>query len=212
MKLAAARTVMVLAVRCLGSHRGEWAYAMESEFQAVAEDGKPLSFAIGCLAAAMRQLPDHDSGRLAVANNLLAIFVIVPGAALLLASVLAGFPMSYFELLGVNGIHADGVQTPLLTEATLSGLPCLAVLVLFLAALNLRMAWLALERDWIGVTAAAAMSAAVAVTLVIFTAVVFAAYSAALAHAAALAVQLTALAGVAQWDRRCEWREMAPRA
>jgi hypothetical protein len=78
----------------------------------------------------------------------------------------------------------------------------LAVIVLSLAGLNLRMAWLALERDWLGVTAAGAMSGAVTITLVIFTAVVFADYSVAFAQVGILAVELTALLGLARWHER----------
>lgn len=52
-------------------------------------------------------------------------------------------------------LEAAGVQAPLLSEANQSTVPLLAVLVLLLAALNQRIARLALERGWTRLTAAA---------------------------------------------------------
>jgi hypothetical protein len=192
MMAGVARALMAVAVHCLGDRRREWGQAMEAEFEAAADDRRPLTFALGCLGAAARQLPSHTEGRLAIASHLVALVVIVPAAALLLASVLAGFPTSFFEVVA-------GQAPPAVTEANQSAIPSLAVLVATLAALNLRLAWLALDRDWEGLRSVAAMSVAVTVTLLIFTAVVFADYVAAIAHAGVLAAELLAIVALARW-------------
>ncbi len=73
---------MALARQCLGAERGEWALAMQAEFEAACEDGKPLAFAIGCLAAAGGQMVQHGEGRRTLAGYALALSVLVPMALL----------------------------------------------------------------------------------------------------------------------------------
>lgn len=200
---ALSRTLMALAVRCLGDDRREWALAMQGEFHAARDDGRQLAFAVGCLRASARQLPTHPEGRLAIASHLVALVLIVPAGALLVSSVITGFPASYFDLIGANRLEdVTGQLAPLVTDANQSAIPSLLVLVVSLAALNLRLAWLALDGDWVRLCAAAAMSAAVTVTLVIFGAVVFADYVAAIAQASVLAVQLLALFVLERWRAR----------
>jgi hypothetical protein len=198
------RTLMALAVRCLGDHRRDWAEAMQAEFDAAREDGRPLAFAVGCLRAAARQLPSHPAGRLAIASHLVALVLIVPAGALLVASIITGFPASYFDLVGVYAVGVSGLSTPLLSGANQSAIPPLLVLVISLAALHLRLAWLALDGDRVRLCAAAAMSAAVTLTLVIFGAVVFADYVAATAQASVLTVELLALFVLERWRARLQ--------
>jgi hypothetical protein len=187
MMTAVARAVMALAVRSLAHERRSWALAMEAEFEAASEDGKALEFAAGCLIAAWRELPAHEEGRFAIASHVLALVVIVPVAAFMVASLLTGLPTSYLETVN---------------DANRAAVPSLAILVLLFAALNLRIAWLALDRDWARLAAAGALSAAATATLVIFSAVVFQDHAAALAQAAALIVELAGVAALAQWHRR----------
>ena len=194
---------MALAVHSLGNHRREWGLAMQVEFEAAREDGKPLTFAIGCFIAACRELPGHEEGRFAIASHVLALFVIVPVAALMTSSVLTGFPSSYLGHLGYHGLLAiSGEQRPLLSDANLSAVPSLALLVLLLAALHLRIAWLALDRDWSSLIGVGALSAAATATLVIFSAVVFVDYVAAFAQLAVLTLECTAASALARWHTR----------
>ena len=193
---------MRLAVHILGHRRREWALAMDVEFEAAKEDGQPLAFALGCLVAAFRELPVQEEGRFAIATHLLALAVIVPISALMFSSALTGFPTSYLGHAGAYGLLETGSgQGPLLTEATRPAVPALAILVLLLAALNLRIAWLALDRDWICLASAGTLSAAATAALVVLSAVVFD-HAAALAQMAVLTVELTAVWGLAQWHTR----------
>ena len=200
---ALSRAVMALAVACLGDARREWALAMEVEFEAASEGGRPLSFAWGCLIAAWRELPRHAEGRLAIASHVLAFALIIPTAALLVASILGDFPTSYLGQLDAQGLTAlTGGPEPLLNDANLSAVPPLAALVLLLAAGHLRIAWLVLERDWSRVAETAALIAAATVTLTIFSFVVFVYSAPALTQAVALAIELTAIWALTRWHAR----------
>lgn len=197
---AVSRAVMTLAVSCLGQCRHEWALAMQGEFEAAREDGKPLSFALGCLAAAWRDLPAHEEGRFMIASHLLAFVLMVPTAALLLSSMLAGFPYSYLGAVEAQALlEASRGPAPLLSDANRSALPPLAALLVLLAGSHLRIAWLVLERDWTRVAAAAALAAAATVTLILFTTLVFSYCAAAPAHLAVLAIELGCLSALARW-------------
>jgi hypothetical protein len=203
MTAAIPRAVMALAVSCLAERRREWGVAMQVEFEAARLDGKPLTFAMGCLMAALRELPAHAEGRFAIVSHLLALGLIVPAAALLLASILADFPLSYFDQVGTGAwLDVAGGYKPLLSDANRSAVPPLAALMIVLSVCHLRIAWLILEREWERVAALAALSAATTVTLVIFTTVVFAHAAPALADAAMLAIELTAILDLARWHSR----------
>jgi hypothetical protein len=189
MMASASRAIMALAVHMLGGGRREWGLAMQAEFEAAREDGEALRFAAGCLVAACGELPRHEEGRFALASHALALAVIVPVAALMVASVLIGFPGSYF---------GGGQEAPL-NDGNRSAVFPLVMLVLGLAVLKLRIAWLALDRDWARLMGVGALSAAGTATLVIFSAVAFADPGAALAQAGAVTVELTALSALARW-------------
>ena len=194
---------MALAVRMLGDHRREWALAMRAEFEVASEDGNSLTFALGCLIAACRELPAHEKGRFALVSHLLVLAVIVPLAALMISTVLIGFPASYLGHFGIPGLlEISSEQGPLLSEANRSAVPSLAVAVLMLAALDLRIAWLTLDRDWARLSAVGFLSAAATAALLIFSAVVFVDPAAALAHVAVLAVELSAASALARWHSR----------
>jgi len=203
MSRALARMLIALAAALLGEHRHDWAGAMAAEFDAADEDGLGLSFAFGCLAAACRDLPSHAQGRFALAAHALALVLIVPTAALLAAGLIADFPHSVFARTAAFGLLEAGTgREPLLTEANAAALPSLAALTLIIAAAHVRIAWLVLERDWTRVAATGALAAAASVTLILFSAVVFGAHGAALAHTAALAFELAGAAALARWQRR----------
>ena len=191
-----ARAVLALACSWLGSSRRDWALAMEAEFEAAMEDGRPLTFAFGCLIAAGRELPAHEEGRFAIASYALALALILPVSALLLSGMLAAFPHSSL------GLNEPGGRVPLLNDANLSAVPVLAILLALLVASHLRVAWLVLERDWAGVAAVAALVSAATVTLALFTGVVFGSCAVSPGHMAALAAELIALHALARWHER----------
>ncbi len=203
MRAAISRALMAVAVRSLCDHRREWALAMEVEFEAASADGKPLTFALGCLAAAWRELPAHEEGRFTIASHALAFVLIIPTAALLLSSLLAGFPVSYLGQVGAGGwLELAGGQKPLFSEANRSAVPPLAALVIVLAASHLRIAWLVLERDWGRVATLGMLMAASTMALTIFTSLVFAYGASAVAQAAMLATELAIISALARWHAR----------
>jgi hypothetical protein len=112
---------------------------------------------------------------------------------------LAGFPEAYF---GIGAVLPATDPSPFINEGNRFALPALALLVLLIAALKLWIGWLALDRDWVRLRAAAALTAAATVTLVLLSGLVFFDAVAGLAQVALLAVELTAMAGLARWHSR----------
>ena len=203
MTFVLSRAVMALALSCLVQRRSEWAHAMEVEFEAASEDGKPLAFAFGCLIAAWRELPAHEEGCFIIASQMLAFLLILPMAALVAASIFSGFPGSYIgpiQLFDVLGVTAG--QEPLLTEANRSAIPALAALIFLLAGAHLRIAWLVLERDWGRAATLGMLMAAATMALTIFTSLVFAYGASALAQAGMLATELAIISALARWHAR----------
>lgn len=207
MTAAAARAVMALAVHGLGSRRRDWALAMQVEFEAAVEDGKPFSFAVGCLVAAGREMPAHEEGRFALANHALAIGLLVPMAALLLTGVLLGFPYLSPGHVGVYSFLAgNGRQEPAFNDAYWAVSPSLAFLVVLLGVGHLLIAWVMLNRDWARVVVMGNLTAAVAATLFTFMGVLFLGDLRALLQAVALAVELTAVLALARWHDQLSLR------
>ena len=75
----------------------------------------------------------------------------------------------------------------------------LGLRVLLLAALNLRIAWLPLERDWAQLARAGALGAAATATSLIFSAIAFVDHVAALTQAAVLTLELSGAWALARW-------------
>jgi hypothetical protein len=193
---------MALAIRCLGGSRREWARAMEGEFEAALNDGRPLAFAAGCLMAAWRRMPAQEEGRLALASYAFVLGVLLPMAALQFARAL-GLP---YLLQGPGGLYgmlaASSAQNPYLATTCFSAAPTLVALWLLLGLSHLRIAWALLECDWSGVARFAALAVAASATLAIFTGVLFLKDAGVALQAAVLMVELIATYSIAQWHSR----------
>jgi len=190
MTQAAAKAVMTLATSCLGENRREWAFAMEGEFEAAIEDGKPLAFATGCLIAAWREMPKQAEGRLVLANYALALGLLIPMAVL-----------QFMQAVGVTLTIGDN-QNPYLAWSQLTAAPILLILWLLLGIGHLRLAWVLVERDWSGVMRVGALIGAAMVTLFLFMGVLFLDIDALLSQVAALAFELTAILATARGQAR----------
>ena len=75
---------------------------MQGEFDAAIADGRPLTFAVGCLIAAWREMPTQAQGRFVLANYALALGLLVPTAGLQFACVI-GFRCSSRQKLFAFG-------------------------------------------------------------------------------------------------------------
>ena len=158
---ALAGAIMILAGRCLGTARGEWARAMQIEFEAAVPAGRRLPFAIGCLVAACREMPRHREGRLSIASHALALAFLVPMAAMLLLHASRIGRSAYVE--GV--VDSAGSRNPFLAGGQMAAAPCLLLLWGMLGAAHLCHAWVLLERDWPRVFNVSAMIVAGTATL-----------------------------------------------
>lgn len=211
MSAALPRAVLALAMRCLPECRRGWGMAMAAEFEAASEDGRALSFALGCLAASWREMPVHADGRRVIVGHGFALGVLLPAAALLLASVADGLPGFHAAEIVLHA-PAAGVPGVPVTDANVSAVPGLVLLVLLLVGGHLRLAWMVVERDWSRVRGAAMLNAAAAVTLVAAAGVLFLADPRVLVPAGMVLAELAAVAALARWHERPPWLPAGSRA
>jgi hypothetical protein len=203
MSLRLSRAMMLLAARCLGVHRREWALAMEAELEAAAANGEALTFATGCLATALLEMPAHKEGRFALASHAVAFGLILPIAALLLLGALLGFPYLAFGRVGIGGfLSGHSEQVPLLNAGNWALAPALTGLVLVLAASQLVLAWFVLERDWARVAAMQSLGAAALTTLIIVTGVLAFDETPLLPPIAGLIAEALVVLAVARWHEQ----------
>lgn len=193
---------MALTAVCLGRSRREWSLAMAAELQAIGSAHHRLSFAVGCLLAAWRQLPFHKEGRFLLASYLLAIGLLLPTASLQFMSVAALIDPVFgtADLIAVAG--PSGAQKLFLAHAYPSALSVLLALRLLLGVGHLRLAWFLLERDWSRIADIAALTVAASATLLIFTGVLFLDDIGVALQAGVLSVELAAIYAYARWHSR----------
>lgn len=192
-------TVMAMTEACLGDRRRDWALAMRAELEFAIVEGRPLSFAMGCLAGALREMPRHAEGRFALASHAVALGLL-PIAALLIMGTTAGFPFLSSGHAGIAGwLAGTGAAEPLMTPWNRGFAPPLAVLIWGLILGHAVMPWFILERDWDRVGTLAAMNAAATVTLFLFVGVLFLDLAFMVLPMVALAVELGAIWSLYRW-------------
>jgi len=202
MTLAMAKAVMTLATCSLGENRREWAFAMQGEFEAAVAEGKPLTFATGCLIAAWREIPRQDEGRFVLANYALALGLLIPMAVLQFAHAV-GASFLFFGRGGPTDMLAVGTTpNPYLAWSQATAAPVLLILWLLLSMGHLRLAWVLVERDWAGVVKVGALIAAATVTLFMLTGVLFLDVGPLVLQTGALAIELAAILVAARWQAR----------
>lgn len=200
MTAAMSRAVMALAVCCLGESRREWSLAMRAEFETAVTDGKPLLFAMGCLAAAWREMLTREEGHFALTNYVLVLGLMIPMAALQIGCALLGLPYLYPGRHGLSGaLLVGGASETVMRGVYQAAIPSLALLQLLIGLGHLRLAWVMLERDWTGATRLATLTLAAAATLIIFMSTLFLDSSQAMLQAAVLAIELATLSIVVRW-------------
>lgn len=200
MRHALATALLTFASTLLGRSRREWALAMEGEFEAAISDGGQLSFACGCLLTAIKELPHHAEGRLALANQTLASGILVPIAGLQFLCAV-GMIAPFSPTGGSEGFPVPGsMQALFFLNACLAAEPVRLCLWMLLGISNLRLAWSLLDGNWIGVVRAAALAIAVTLTGIIFDAVLMLVDGRALLQAAVLLIELAAITMSARFD------------
>ena len=199
MKDTLARCIIAIAVRCLSDRRHQWASAMAAEFETAVDEGEALSFAIGCLATALREMPTHEEGRFALASHIFALGVMLPIAALLVSSVPRGFALLAPSSESAAALLGSGYPSFGINEANQVGLPLMALLTLALGFGHLALAWAILERDWKRVTAISSMGAAIVVTLLVFSSILFFGDGCAIPQAVIIALELVAVWALVGW-------------
>lgn len=199
------RALVAVAAGCLGETRRDWAQAMEAELDAARADGRSLSFAAGCLMAALRQMPRQAEGRLQLANHALALGLLVPVAFLLF-----GLSSGQGGLYGATG--AAGAADSLLGYAQLRAVPALLISWLLLGVGHLLLAWTLLDRDWTRVVGAGALIAAASLTLYLFMGVLLLDAAVLRLLPGVLAVELLLVLGIARWHARIFTHPRSPQA
>ncbi|KQR85276.1 hypothetical protein [Sphingomonas sp. Leaf343] len=195
-----AKVLMVAAERCLGRQRQDWALAMRAEFGSALEDGHALTFAAGCLLAALREMPAQEEGRFVITSYALALGLILPIAALQIGCAVFGLPYMFARGAGLQAIAAPGsVQAALLGGTYQAAVPALTVVLLLLGVWQVRMAWVMLERDWPRVTASAMRILAASVTLATVMAALFLDATQAVLQIGMLVLEMAAVLVLANW-------------
>jgi hypothetical protein len=202
MKAPVSRALMVIALRCLGGSRREWALAMRAEFDVALADGKSFAFAAGCLVAAWREMPNHAEGRLVLSTYALALGVLIPMAALQFALAF-GFSLAFAGREAFNGLLLFGwSQNPLLGPSQIDAAPSLLAVCLLIGVAHLRLAWVLVELDWARVAKVGALIGAALMTLFIFMAALFVGLTLVVLQTAAVVIEFTALIAVARRHAR----------
>jgi hypothetical protein len=200
MRARLARTIVALAARTLGTRHADWAQAMKAELDVAIDDGRPMSFAAGCLLASWRQMLRFSEGRLTLASHLLAIGIIVPLAALWLWLGLLGYPYLAIGNVGVWGfIEGRSEQIPLLLVGEWSLAPALTMVILLQSVGQLLLAWFLLERDWPRVSSVARFNAATLTTLLLVTSMIAVVGYGVLFGITALITETLAVLALAWW-------------
>ncbi len=174
MTMSLSRTILAIATACLGEDRQTWSRAMNAEYHVAAADGQALSFAAGCLVAALREMVGSAKGRFVLTSYAVALGIMVPMAAIEIGCVVFGLPYLYPDERGLSGaILVGGSHAALLRPIYLCAVPAFAILQLVAGAGHLRLAWSLLERDWAGALRWAMLTLAGMTTLTIFMAAFF---------------------------------------
>lgn len=200
MRAPLSRALLALAQCCLGESRREWGAAMRAELETALAEGRPIGFAAGCLAAALRELVTREEGRFTLTSYALVLGLLLPMAALQIGCALLGLPYLYPHQLGLAGALLEGsAHEPLLRSIYQSAIPSLALLQLLVGLGHLRIAWTMLEGDWRAVTRLATLTLAAVATLLLFMGVLFLDGSQVLRQGGVLAIELATIAIVARW-------------
>lgn len=193
MRTMLARAIMALTTCCLDERRRTWAAAMRAEFDYA---GRPLSFALGCFGAALRDMPTREEGRFALSSYALVLGVMLPMAAWSIACAFFGtsylYPsqeLSGAMLRGMNAIYHAAT-------------PALTLVLLMFGLGHLRIAWAMLEGDWDRVVRLSMLAMAAAVTLVTLMSVLFLDIHQAALQTVILSIELATVMLVARWHAR----------
>lgn len=197
------RAVMVLAVRCFGRSRREWAEAMQAEFEVALAAGNPLGFATGCLAAAWSEMPRHAEGRQVLANYLFALVVLIPMAVVPVALVF-GLSSGLAQADPSSGLLLAGAshENPVLAWPQLGAAPGLVTLWLLLGVAHLVLAWRLVEQDWARAIKVGALIVATLATLLIVMAALALDLTFVTLTIAAMALELSAVAAAVRAQMR----------
>lgn len=201
MTAVVSRAVMSLAGRCIGADRQEWGLAMQGEFEAAVDDGKPFVFAIGCLVAAWREMVKQGEGRLFLANYALALGLLLPMAAVQFEQAIGFYMFPGGSVVG--DMRAGGAgQSPYLIWSQNSALPVLLIMWLLLGMAHLCLAWVLVEGDWPRVVKFVALIGAITMALFLFAGLLMLDLSPLISHVATLAIGLAAILTTARWHTR----------
>lgn len=194
--------IMALAERCMPSDRLDWGRAMRAELDEAVLGDRPMRFALGCLAAAVLQMPRHHAGRFAIARHALSLGMIVPIAVFHLGCALSGarLMLSSSDHYAAR-LAAGGASGRAAAEAYLAAAPALTLLLLLLALAHLRIAWIILDGQWRRAGGLWLVAAGLAATIVAIIAAIDPGLRGSAIQFAALAIELVAIPVLATWQR-----------
>lgn len=198
MKTLVSRAIMAFAICCMDESRQEWSAAMQAEFGTAVREGTSLSFAMGCVVAAWREMLTRSEGHFTLTSYALALGLMIPMAALQIGCAILGLPYLYPGRGGLSGALLLGDEVHL-RSVYQAAVPAVALLLLLLGLGHIRIAWAMLERDWVRVTRMAMLMLAAAATLIIFMSALLLDCSQAFLQSGVFVVELASVWMVARW-------------
>lgn len=204
MKTALSRAIMSVTTCCLDERRTDWSAAMRAEFEIAVSDGKSLPFAIGCLGAALQDMPRREEGRFTLSSYGLALGVVVPMAVFQIGCALFGIPYIH-PTQALAGPMLEGMN-----HIYRAAVPSLTLLLLLTGLGHLCIAWAMLERDWRRVMRLGRLAMAATVTLVMLMSLLFLDIYQVVLQAIILSVELAAIIVVAKWHAQLFPAEAPP--
>ncbi|WP_165886507.1 hypothetical protein [Sphingomonas sp. PP-F2F-A104-K0414] len=171
--------------------------AMEAEFEAAIEDGRPFLFALGCLFAAWREIGKHSAGRLILANYALALGLLIPMATLQFQQA-AGF-LSSAEGMPSGILSAGDGPNLYLIWSQNSAIPILLITWLVLGMAHLCLAWMLVEGDWPRIVKCSTLIGAAMITLSLFMGVLMLDVLSLRTQVAELMIEFVAMISMSRW-------------
>lgn len=201
--------IMALAERCMPVDRLDWGRAMRAELDEAVRGGRPMTFALGCLAAAVLEMPRHHAGRFAIARHALSLGMIVPIAVFHLGCALSGarLMLSSSDAYAA-GLAAGGPAGRAVAEAYLAAAPALTALLLLLGLAHLGIAWVMLDGRWRRAGGLWLVAAGLAAAIVAIITAIGPDLRGSVIQLAALAIELVAIPALMMWQRA---RSLDPR-
>ncbi len=144
-----ARAILSLAIALMREQERAWAWAMAIEFDEAERDGRGLSFAMGCVTAAIRRLACSSAGWHLLTRYAFSLAVLLPFALFHLGCAVHGLRYQWFDTDPYLAALAAGNAPQRAIALAYQALsPFIMMFLVALGATHLLIAWRIVTCDW----------------------------------------------------------------